>query len=751
MCYNVDVEIYGVTFCVFRGDKMTRTEFLREQTLSCENKCARKNMPEMSVADEPLSLSERKALATKRIFDTMPVYIGKRELIVGTRTLLVANEGNEDGHDVSEYGINTRIPYIKESEVRLFGCDQSYKNRTHVTPDFSIILEKGIDGIINDARERKEDVLLKDLNVEFLSAVEIAYSGLKNLILRYSEHAQTLADKANGDERQELLEISRICKKISSSPAESFHEAVQLLWFAHLGTIVESFEFVNYGRLDVILGKYLGDTDREKAQQLIECLMLKMHDQTDLVIPYLKNYSAQLVVTLGGVLPNGESAVNEVTFMFLEGIRKIRLPDPEFNLRISSKNPSEFVDKAAELTISGCNFVSYYNDDLFVESLNRAGVPIEYARRYGFDLCQDINIPGFGDFWLLGQMSISHILLDFLKSCGDFESFDDLMSQFKKKMSANIKDKVEKYNRSEQHLMLYAEGKFDEYFDGIKNDGKPVDRVNNSPMAPLPLLSGLYHGCIENALDFAFEPYPLKDKGIFFGTAVEAVNSLAAIKKTVFDEKCFTLEDVLSACQSNFEGERGEHIRNFLWNCPKWGNDDDYVDSIAKDILEYCLIECKKYKTYLGGSVLGGIHQPHPVLNGGLLPSTPDGRKEGEAVAVTLTPASGTMKNGPTAALNSAAKIDPMLVQWNFCVMVNYLASAFRGNGGKEVFKSLLQGYFDMGGLQHQPNVLDVETLKKAQSNPKAYKDLIVRLWGVSAHFVDLPRVLQDEMIARFS
>ena len=208
---------------------------------------------------------------------------------------------------------------------------------------------------------------------------------------------------------------------------------------------------------------------------------------------------------------------------------------------------------------------------------------------------------------------------------------------------------------------------------------------------------------------------------------------------------------MLSVCQSDFEGERGELVRNTLWNCPKWGNDDDYVDSIAKDILEHCLNECRKHKTYLGGQLLGGIHQPHPVLNGRLLPSTPDGRKAGVAVAVTLTPASGTMKNGPTAALNSAAKIDPMLVQWNYCVMVNYLASAFRANEGKEIFKALLSGYFESGGLQHQPNVLDVEVLKKAQLNPEGYKDLIVRLWGVSSHFVDLPRELQDEMIARFS
>ena len=131
--------------------------------------------------------------------------------------------------------------------------------------------------------------------------------------------------------------------------------------------------------------------------------------------------------------------------------------------------------------------------------------------------------------------------------------------------------------------------------------------------------------------------------------------------------------------------------------------------------------------------------------------ATPDGRAKGEAVAVTLTPASGTMKNGPTAALASASKIDPMLVQWNYCVMVNYFASVFRGNNGKETFKTLLNGYFKNGGLQHQPNVLDVEELRQAQIHPEKYKDLIVRLWGVSAHFVDLPKELQDEMISRFA
>lgn len=729
---------------------MTRTEFLREQTVSGANKCRRAPLPQLSVADEPYSLPERKALALKAIFDHMPIYIGEKELIVGTRTLFTPNAGNEDGHDIFAYSLGTRIPYINQEDVARFGCNQSYCNRTHYTPDLSIILHKGIDGIIREAEQRKSDSSLHSVNIDFLSSVIIAYNGLKGLILRYAEEAEALSEKAEGQEKTDLIEIARVCRKISSEKPDTFREAIQLLWFTHLGTIIESFEFINYGRLDVILGEFLKDTPRSEAAELIECLLLKMYDQVDVVTTYLGNYAAQLVVTLGGVLPNGENAVNEVTMLFLDAVANTRLPEPEFNLRISSKNPPEFLDKAVALTVSGCNFISYYNDDLFVESLHRAGIPIEYARDYGFDLCQDINIPGKGDFWLISQMGLTQIIMNLLANKRDFSSFDELISALKTTIAHSLRATVTSFNEAEKQLTLYAEGRLDEYFEGIRN-GKPVDRRGNSPMAPLPLFSALYHGSLEKALDVAFEPYPLHDKGIFMGTTVEGINSLAAIKKTVYDQELYTLDEIYKACETNFKDEKGELIQSILWNCPKWGNDDDYVDLIAKDILEFYLEECQKYKTYLGGQVLGGIHQPHPVADGKRLMATPEGRRAGTPLAVTLTPESGTMNNGPTAVLRSAAKLDPMLIKWNICVQINYFSSVFKGNEGKELFKTLLDGYFKMGGLQHQPNISDAELLRKAQQNPEKYKDLIVRLWGVSAHFVDLPRELQDEMIARFS
>lgn len=729
---------------------MNRTDFLKAQTLSGANKCMRTPIPHFSVKDAPCSLPERKALALAVIFENMPVFIGEKELIVGTRTYFAPNPGNEDGKDKFNFGLFTPVEYVNDEETACFGCDQSYSNRTHFTPDLSVVLNLGISGIIKKAENRMLDPQLSEMQKNFLSAVIIAWKGLAGLILRYSEKAESLALAKEGAEKEELLSIARILKKIAHDRPDTFREAVQLLWLTHLGLIIESFEFINYGRLDRILQPFLKDTPLDEAREIIECLLLKMYDQADLNTTYLGKYASQLVVTLGGVDTNGEDAVNDVTYLFLDAIDKTRLPEPEFNLRISSKNPHAFLEKAACLTVTGCNFVSYYNDDLFVKSLTDAGIRPEYARSYAFDLCQDINIPGKGDFWLISGYGLSETLMALLKSQRGFDSFDSLMHAYKAKIKADVHAIIDRYNALEAHMANFAAGDFQTYFESVRSGKLPPDRNGNSPMAPLPLLSALFEGSIENALDVAFEPYPVKEKGFFFGTATEAVNALSAIKKAVFEDKTYTLDEVFAACEQDFKNPDGEIMRNVLWNCPKWGNDDAFADDIAKDLLEYCLREAESRKTFLGGRVLGGIHQPHPVPTGASLMATPEGRHAGMPVAVTLTPESGTMKNGPTAALASASKINPALIQWNYCVMINYFSSVFQGNSGANIFLSLLDGYFRSGGMQHQPNVTNVSDLKKAQLSPDNYKDLIVRLWGVSAHFVDLPRELQDEMIARF-
>lgn len=708
-----------------------RISFLREQTITGTNKCMRTAMPDhWDTSREPYSIPVRKALALKLFFDNMPLFIGEQELIVGTRTLYGRRDDNPDGERVTGYHIKCMVPYLRTEEVKDFQENQSYFNKTHYTPDFSILLSKGIGGILEEVCERRKDPQLRQNQLDFLESVQIVYSGLSNLILRYADHASELAAAATAlDEKERLLEISRICRKLSTQRPDSFREAVQLLWFGHLGTILESFEFISYGRLDVILGKYLKDTSHEEAEELLCCLLLKMYDQADLEHDYLGEYAAQLVITLGGVLPDGSSAVNDVTMLFLDALDQTRLPEPEFNLRISKCNPPEFLDRASELTISGCNNVSYYNDDLFTESLTGIGLAPEIAREYGFDLCQDVNIPGKGDFYAAADISMTRLLMDLLLEKDDFDSFEELLCAYKARVAAKLEQQITNFRLGQQLVFLWRDEKYEEYYAAISEGKIPQHWNGRTPLAPLPYLSALYHGSLEQALDLVFEPYPVKEKGMMLATPTEAVNSLAAIRKVVYDTKQYTLKQVVDACRHDFAEEGEELLRNLLWNAPKWANDDDYADSIAKEVFEFALKEAGKYETLSGGKILGGIHQPHPVPSGKNIMATPEGRHAGKPVAVTLTPESGTMKNGPTAALSSAAKIDWHLIQWNFCIMVNYYASVFRGNGGKDVFQKLLRGYFAQGGMQHQPNVLDVAELRDAQLHPEKYRDLIVRLW----------------------
>lgn len=729
-----------------------RIRFLREETLSGRNKCARRPMPPLSTAHEKGGIPIRKALALKLLFDTMPLFIGKKEWIVGTRTYFKPHKDNLDGHDPFNYTLGVYPSFVTEEEIRQFGKDYSSVNMCHYTPDLGILLDKGVGGIIADAKERKKDPSLQPRQIEFLDSLIIAYQGLSSLIGRYAAYAKELSLQAEGEEKERLLIIADICRKISKEAPDTFREAVQLLWFGHLGIIVESFMFICYGRLDVILGKYLKDTPHEEAREILECLLLKMYDQADINdLSYLNKHEGQLVVTLGGVLPNGENAVNDVSMLFLDAIDHVRLPEPEFNLRISSKNPPEFLEKAAHLTVTGCNFVSYYNDDLFVESMIRFGMKPEDARDYGFDLCQDMNIPGRSAPFLSCSLPLAENLMEFLQKQHDFDSFDALLSAFKAWLSEKIRDTIGHSNAAGEQMMLYRDGKYEEFFESMKKTGIPPIWDARTPMCPLPYLSGMYHGAIENATDMIYECYPIKDRGAFCGTSVETVNSLAALKKVVFEEKLYSLSEVVKACQEDYQGEGQEIMRNILWKAPKWGNDDPFADLIAKDLLEYCLMEFDQYRTFSGGKILAGIHQPHPVATGWNLMATPEGRHAKQPVSVTMTPESGTMKNGATAALKSASIFDPMLIHWNYCVMINYYASIFQGEKGTEIFKKLLLTYFARGGLQHQPNVMDANELRKAQQEPEKYKDLIVRLWGVSAHFVDLSKELQDEMIARLS
>lgn len=574
------------------------------------------------------------------------------------------------------------------------------------------------------------------------------YEAVSRWIERYASYAQEMAEKEPDPQRkEELLRIQRVCAHIAHQPPRDFYEAVQLFWFASLATIVENFRWVNYGRVDQFLYPYYHTVSESEAQQLVECLLLKMYDGADIKSEYFGGQEGQLNITLGGVTPEGENAVNPLTFAFLEAVSHTRLPEPEVSCRVHSLNPPEYLEKCASLSVDGINCIAYYNDDQFIASMTAAGIPAEAARDYGFDLCQDITIPGKSDFYTSGSVDLGRTLLDTMRKVSDTCTFPEFMEEYRGVIAESIRKDLERYNLGEKAIREYVKGNPGFLKEQVESGALSWDTA--APlMSPLPITSALFNNCLETGTDLCWFGCPIADRGYMVSDLVVGINSLAALRKRVFEEKKYTLSQVLEACDHNFEGQ--EKMRQSLWTAPKWANDDDFVDLPAKEIIEFACEEIMKYRTPTGARHLAGIHQPHPVATGHGLQATPEGRKAGEPIPVTLSPENGSMLNGPTAAFSSAAKIDPMKYQWNNCVMLQYFSSVFQANQGAKLFASLLKSYFAIGGGQHQPNVVNVEDLKNAQLHPEEYRDLIIRMWGVSAHFVDLPKEVQDEFIARF-
>jgi len=729
------------------GTHLTRIQKLREEALSASHKYARIEMdPNWSTKHMDKSLPERKAHALAMVLENMPPYIGESELIVGSRTIYGPFNGPD--RDQSNMGFCAMPDYVNQADIDFFGFDGGKMSKGHYTADYGIILELGIGGIVARAERRLSDGNNNSNQIDFLNSVVIACKALSSFIYNYASHAKKLAKSASGTRKTELELVASVCGAVAWEPPKNYHEAVQLFWFSHLGLLAENHIFMNYGRIDQFLYPYFKTCPKEEAKELTGCLLAKMYDMADMYGGGMDRYGGQHNITLGGQARGGGDATNELTFMVLEAASELRLPEPEISIRIHKDSPPELLRRTSELSVSGLNCIAYYNDEVFVNSMAAAGVDLEDARDYCFDLCQDVTVAGRGDYFASSMVSLTWELLEHLKSCGDGITYEKLFDGYKARVISAVSNSIGTYNAWEEAVLEFNQGNAAPFIDGAKSGAFPHSYCGQSPMSPLPLTSALFHGCIESGTDLARCGNILAHKGAMVMAPVIAVNALAALKKCVFDDRIYTLSEVKAACAANFAGH--EAMRQRLWNSPKWGNDDDYADQIAKELIEAACAEITKHRTPRGGVHLSGIHQPHPVPTGAATPATPEGRYAGAPIPVTLTPENGTMKNGPTAAFSSALKIDPKYIQWNNCLMLQYFSSSFDSADGAKTFESLLREYFSAGGSQHQPNIVNPEDLKKAQSEPEKYRDLVVRLWGVSARFVTLSREMQDEFIARF-
>ena len=584
-----------------------------------------------------------------------------------------------------------------------------------------------------------------------LNAMEICCDAIIILGERYAKYARELAEKETDETRKaELLQIAANCDVVPAHAPQTFWQAIQMYWFVHLGVTTELNPWDAYspGRFDQHLNPFYqkdteeGILDDEKALELLECLWVKFNNQpappkVGVTLKESGTYTDFANLNTGGITPDGENGVNEVSYLILDCMDEMKLLQPSSNVQISKKTPTKFLKRACEISRKGWGQPAFYNTEAIIQELLNAGKTIEDARRGGTSGCVETGAFGNEAYILTGYFNLPKILeltlyngYDIVskKQIGlplgyakDFKSYEELYDAYKKQIEYLVDIKIEGSNIIEK---IYAE------------------------YMPAPFLSIITNDCISKGKDYnaggaRYNTNYLQGVGI--GTITD---SLAAIKYNVFDEKKFTMEELIEAMEHNFEGY--ERIANLVRNkTPKYGNDDDYADGIMKDVFNFY------QKTVTGRpNMKGGTYRVNMlpttchVYFGEVMNASPNGRLAQKPVSEGISPEKGADVNGPTAVIKSCAKMDHLRTGGTL-LNQKFTPSVVAGEEGLTHMADLVRAYFNMDGHHIQFNVIDKETLIEAQKHPDDYKDLIVRVAGYSDHFRNLSKALQDEIIER--
>lgn len=743
-----------------------------------------------------LSVPELRGQVLKDYFSTKTLYIGEGELIVGEKgdspqaaptfpelcchtveDMHVMNDRELINFKVKEedYKIQEEvmIPYWEKRSMRS-------KILRQMTPQWKDAYEAGIFTEFMEQRgpghtvgsvkiyekgflDYKEDIQKSIDSLDFmndpealdkkneLEGMKLACDAIMILGERYAAYARELAEKETDEKRkEELLQIAANCDVVPAHKPETYWQAIQMYWFVHLGVTSELNPWDAYspGRLDQHLNPFYekdveeGRLDDEKALELLECLWVKFNNQpappkVGITLKESSTYTDFANLNTGGITPDGENGVNNVSYLILDCMDEMKLLQPSSNVQISRKTPQKFLKRACEISRKGWGQPAFYNTEAIIQELLNAGKSLEDARRGGTSGCVETGAFGNEAYILTGYFNIPKVFELTLnngydkmtgKQLGlklgnaeDFKTYDELFDAFKAQMK---------------------------YFIDIKIQGSNVIEKIYAENMPVPFLSIITNDCISRGKDYNGGGARYNTKylqGVGIGTITDC---LAAVKYNVYEEKKFTMAELMKALDDNFEGH--DRILNLVRNkTPKYGNDDDYADSIMKSVFEY-------YRSQVTGrpNMLGGMYRINMlpttchVYFGDVMMASTNGRLAHKPVSEGISPEKGADTNGPTAVVKSCAKMDHLQTGGTL-LNQKFTPSVVAGEEGLEQMANLVRTYFNMDGHHIQFNVIDKETLIQAQKHPEDYKDLIVRVAGYSDHFRNLSKALQDEIIER--
>lgn len=744
-----------------------------------------------------------RALNFKNLCEKKEIYIGEDELIVGERgpfPKATSTFPELNCHSVEDLEIlNSRpmTPFkVAAEDIVKYGKEviPYWQGRTmrdrifnHVPQEWKDAYQSGLftefmeqrapghttlDGIIyeNGMVDFKQQIAghldsLDYLNdpealdkAEELKAMDISCDAVILFAKRHAELAEKLAEselqkgegKSDSRRVEELLKISEVCRKVPAHKPESLWEAIQMYWFVHLGTITElnGWDAMSPGHLDQHLWPFYekelkdGTIEREGAKELISCLWIKVNNhpapsKVGVTAKESGTYNDFTNINLGGLKRDGSDGTNELSYLILEVIDELKLLQPQSNVQISERTPNRFLKAACRVIRKGYGYPSVFNADTVVMEQVRAGKSIEDAREGGCSGCIETGAFGKEAYILTGYLNVPKLLELALNRGFDpvgkrqvgpetadpcsFQNYDQLYDAFLKQLHYIVDLKIRVNNYIERMFALYS---------------------------PAPFLSVVIRDCIKNGRDY-YNCGPRYNTNYIQCCGIGTItDSLSAIKKHVFEEKTVTMERLLCALGNNFAGD--EPLRMRLWNMtPFFGNDDDYADNIMKQVYA-SLFDAIDGRANTKGTRyhLNMLSTTCHVYFGKMLEASANGRFAGLPESDGTSPSHGADRHGPTAVIKSLSKMD-QFKSGGTLLNQRFLPDILKNEEDLDKLAALIRTYFKLNGHHIQFNVVDSQTLKKAQQFPDEYRNLLVRVAGYSDYFVDLDIDHQQEIIQR--
>ncbi len=659
--------------------------------------------------------------------------------------------------DISETAMPAKIKALEKDDIICVGLENGVSGET--TCDHEKIVTLGLKGYMEECQRNIDNLIPQTMEeqakVDFWKACIIQCEGLITYAHRMAEEAERLAASCADEKRKkELLAIAENCKVVPENPPQTFYQAVQMIWFVHVYFYIEVCTTAcGFGRFDQYMWQlYKKDVldekniTREEALEMVECLYLKSCEVYEVrdnwYATAFAGYPMWQILVIGGQTPDGKDATNDLSYLCLEAADELQVKQPVMAVRVWEETPEDLIKLGCKMIQEGQANPGFFSDEAAIKiCLGKGrGSTIEEARDWTIVGCTQ-PAPGGGS--ADGSPDAGYVnmgkMIEFVLHNGVDPATGKLMGL----ETGDPRDfqNIEEFKDALKKQIIH-------HYDLIRTGYNLMQSIHMNRY-PVIFASMVTKGCVESGKSVQHGGAKYSTCGLYITGAANLADSIAAVEKCVFEDKDITMDELIKACDTNFEGQ--ERLRQLLLNKPeKYGNNQEHVDGIYKEMMHYIANIVQDWHDARGGYYAFGIDSqtmniPHGQVTGAL----PDGRLAGEPFCDASSPMMGRDMHGPTATVKSVAGMTPADLHEGALYNLRFDPKGVQGEKGQNIIEGVIKTYFEDGGQHIQINVVDNETLKKAQEKPEDYKGLMVRVAGYMAYFTELDKSAQDVIIYR--